>query len=602
MARRSLKRPALRMWHLGDDIAIVSFKTKMNTVNDDVLDGLQGDRPGREALRGARALADAMNRSRSVQTSPSLALPCRPAVGRRRRDGRKLPSGPAAPASFAWCPWLPQCVAWPWVAAARFRCTATARSRRWSAISAWSKPASACCRRAAAARNSSCACAQLAAARWAARSINSVPAHLFSERRDGQGFEERARSQGTRPAAARTTSWSSMPTNCCMWRRPRRARWRNPAIGRRCRARRSRSPVTYRHRHVEMMLVNMLEGRFISPHDFESPARSRACSAAARSTPLAGRRALAARSRTPRLRDAVAQTRKDPGTHRAHTLEPRASRCGTKGPPMATTDTKTPTSSPPPAPRSARRRAVYSATRVPTTCWRMCSERRRTGAALDPSAHRRRHHRLRDARRRARHERRAHRRAAGRPARRVCGHDDQPLLLVRTARRGDRRRPHPHRRGRPDARRRHREHVDGADDRPPSRSTPASSSDENLGIAFGMGITAENVAAAMEGHARGRRMRSRSPSTRRRSPRRPPANSRRDQPVSRSPTARPTSPPRDVRDVTASVTADEGPRPTPRSKALGKLRPVFAANGSVTAGNTSQMSDGAGARCWCPNA
>ncbi|TDR39180.1 3-hydroxyacyl-CoA dehydrogenase [Tahibacter aquaticus] len=31
----------LRLWHLGDDIGIVSFKTKMNTVNDFVLDGIQ---------------------------------------------------------------------------------------------------------------------------------------------------------------------------------------------------------------------------------------------------------------------------------------------------------------------------------------------------------------------------------------------------------------------------------------------------------------------------------------------------------------------------------------------------------------------------------
>jgi 3-hydroxyacyl-CoA dehydrogenase len=31
----------LRLWHFGDDIGIVSFKTKMNTVNDFVLDGLQ---------------------------------------------------------------------------------------------------------------------------------------------------------------------------------------------------------------------------------------------------------------------------------------------------------------------------------------------------------------------------------------------------------------------------------------------------------------------------------------------------------------------------------------------------------------------------------
>ena len=31
----------VRLWHLGDEIGIVSFKTKMNTVNDAVLDGLQ---------------------------------------------------------------------------------------------------------------------------------------------------------------------------------------------------------------------------------------------------------------------------------------------------------------------------------------------------------------------------------------------------------------------------------------------------------------------------------------------------------------------------------------------------------------------------------
>ncbi len=31
----------LRLWHLGDDVGIVSFKTKMNTVNDFVLDGIQ---------------------------------------------------------------------------------------------------------------------------------------------------------------------------------------------------------------------------------------------------------------------------------------------------------------------------------------------------------------------------------------------------------------------------------------------------------------------------------------------------------------------------------------------------------------------------------
>ena len=43
------------------------------------------------------------------------------------------------------------------------------------------------------------------------------------------------------------------------------------------------------------------------------------------------------------------------------------------------------------------------------------------------------------------------------------------------------------------------------------------------------------------------------------------------------------------------VSADEGPRPGSTPEVLGKLRPVFAARGSVTAGNSSQMSDGAGA-------
>ena len=41
------------------------------------------------------------------------------------------------------------------------------------------------------------------------------------------------------------------------------------------------------------------------------------------------------------------------------------------------------------------------------------------------------------------------------------------------------------------------------------------------------------------------------------------------------------------------VDTDEGPRADTSVEALGKLRPVFAANGTVTAGNSSQTSDGA---------
>ena len=42
-----------------------------------------------------------------------------------------------------------------------------------------------------------------------------------------------------------------------------------------------------------------------------------------------------------------------------------------------------------------------------------------------------------------------------------------------------------------------------------------------------------------------------------------------------------------------TISKDEGPRAGTNIEALAKLRPVFAAGGSVTAGNSSQMSDGA---------
>ncbi|MES9923456.1 MAG: acetyl-CoA C-acyltransferase [Candidatus Thiodiazotropha endolucinida] len=50
-----------------------------------------------------------------------------------------------------------------------------------------------------------------------------------------------------------------------------------------------------------------------------------------------------------------------------------------------------------------------------------------------------------------------------------------------------------------------------------------------------------------------------------------------------------------IRILERPVKSDEGPRPDSSLEGLAKLRPVFAAKGSVTAGNSSQMSDGAGA-------
>ncbi|MBP0620126.1 acetyl-CoA C-acyltransferase [Cupriavidus consociatus] len=46
---------------------------------------------------------------------------------------------------------------------------------------------------------------------------------------------------------------------------------------------------------------------------------------------------------------------------------------------------------------------------------------------------------------------------------------------------------------------------------------------------------------------------------------------------------------------TRTISLDEGPRPETSLEGLAKLRPVFANKGSVTAGNSSQTSDGAGA-------
>ena len=53
---------------------------------------------------------------------------------------------------------------------------------------------------------------------------------------------------------------------------------------------------------------------------------------------------------------------------------------------------------------------------------------------------------------------------------------------------------------------------------------------------------------------------------------------------------------------TRLATTDEGPRADTSIEALGRLKTVFAQHGSVTAGNSSQMSDGAGAVLLCSEA
>jgi acetyl-CoA acyltransferase len=121
--------------------------------------------------------------------------------------------------------------------------------------------------------------------------------------------------------------------------------------------------------------------------------------------------------------------------------------------------------------------------------------------------------------------------------------------------------------------------------------------DENLGLAYGMGLTAEKVAAqwkisreaqdefSLESHRRALAAIE--------------AGHFRDEMtpfeiIERSPNlAHPDQ--GSVKVKKRIVDIDEGPRKDTSIEGLAKLRPVFAAKGSVTAGNSSQTSDGAGA-------
>jgi acetyl-CoA acyltransferase len=118
--------------------------------------------------------------------------------------------------------------------------------------------------------------------------------------------------------------------------------------------------------------------------------------------------------------------------------------------------------------------------------------------------------------------------------------------------------------------------------------------DENIGIAYGMGLTAEKVAAqwkvsreaqdafALESHQRAMKAQAAGEFSDEMTP---------IEVVSRFPNLE--SGDQGVKSRTVSL--DEGPRPDTSLEGLAKLKPVFAAKGSVTAGNSSQTSDGAGA-------
>jgi acetyl-CoA acyltransferase len=128
----------------------------------------------------------------------------------------------------------------------------------------------------------------------------------------------------------------------------------------------------------------------------------------------------------------------------------------------------------------------------------------------------------------------------------------------------------------------------------PSFNPEVFARDENIGIAYGMGMTAEKVAAqwkvsrdaqdafALQSHQRALKAIADGEFADEMTP---------FEVVGRAPDLA-------TGEVTVSrrtVAIDEGPRQDTSLEGLARLKPVFAAKGSVTAGNSSQTSDGAGA-------
>ncbi len=128
----------------------------------------------------------------------------------------------------------------------------------------------------------------------------------------------------------------------------------------------------------------------------------------------------------------------------------------------------------------------------------------------------------------------------------------------------------------------------------PSLSPAMFGNDENIGIAYGMGLTAEKVAnqwkvsrEAQDEFAYRSHMKAIAAMK---------AGEFTDEITPFEVTERtPNLDTGEVTTTTRTVSLDEGARPDTTVEGLAKLRAVFAARGSVTAGNSSQTSDGAGA-------
>ncbi len=118
--------------------------------------------------------------------------------------------------------------------------------------------------------------------------------------------------------------------------------------------------------------------------------------------------------------------------------------------------------------------------------------------------------------------------------------------------------------------------------------------DENVGIAYGMGITAENV--AQQWNVSRRSQDEFATESHRRALDAIGKHEFADEITPYSVNERvPDFEHHQVATSSKLVSVDEGPRSGTTVDVLAKLKPAFAANGTVTAGNSSQTSDGAGA-------
>ncbi len=195
----------VRLWTLGDDTGILSFKTKMHTVNDHVLDGLQ------HAVREAEAKLQSMVIWQA--SGPfSAGADLKGALGLIIRLYRSS---------------LPY-VACVWAAVVNSRCIRRVPWLHLKATSAWLRPAWACCQPVAVSRRLPCA---VPLRPWV---MPSTTSNAISK----QWPWPKSPDQHSRPSSSVccvSRTWSSTTMmNCCTWPNSRRRPWPSRATAHPC--------------------------------------------------------------------------------------------------------------------------------------------------------------------------------------------------------------------------------------------------------------------------------------------------------------------------------------------------------------------------------